>query len=102
LPYCLLMFEKEIILKEQLAARCLFQCSPARKLLANAGTLGISEQKSGIAKLCAEPLGVSIASSELRDRHLVVTALSGQDVQVVFCRSHDGRTTQGRSLPADQ
>ena len=23
------MFEKEIILKEQLAARCLFQCSPA-------------------------------------------------------------------------
>jgi hypothetical protein len=28
----LLMFEKEIILKEQLAARCLFQCSPARKL----------------------------------------------------------------------
>ena len=44
------MFEKEIILKEQLAARCLFQCSPARKLPANAGTLGISEQKSGIAK----------------------------------------------------
>jgi hypothetical protein len=39
LPYCLLMFEKEIILKEQLAARCLFQCSPARKLPANAGTL---------------------------------------------------------------
>ena len=29
------MFEKEIILKEQLAARCLFQCSPATKLLAN-------------------------------------------------------------------
>src|ERR1700722_2592963 len=27
LPYCLLMFEKEIILEEQLAARCLFQCS---------------------------------------------------------------------------
>jgi hypothetical protein len=26
------MFEKEIILKEQLAARCLVQCSPARKL----------------------------------------------------------------------
>jgi hypothetical protein len=25
------MFEKEIILKEQLAARCLLQCSPARK-----------------------------------------------------------------------
>jgi hypothetical protein len=23
-----LMFEKEIILEEQLAARCLFQCSP--------------------------------------------------------------------------
>jgi hypothetical protein len=33
------MFEKEIILKEQLAARCLFQCSPARKLPASAGTL---------------------------------------------------------------
>jgi len=31
-----LMFEKEIILEEQLAARCLFQCSPARKLPANA------------------------------------------------------------------
>jgi hypothetical protein len=30
------MLEKEIILKEQLAARCLFQCSPARKLPANA------------------------------------------------------------------
>jgi hypothetical protein len=29
LPYCLLMFEKEIILEEQLAVRCLFQCSPA-------------------------------------------------------------------------
>jgi hypothetical protein len=25
--YCLLVFEKEIILKEQIAARCLFQCS---------------------------------------------------------------------------
>jgi hypothetical protein len=33
------MFEKEIILKEQLAAQCLFQCSPARKLPANGGTL---------------------------------------------------------------
>src|SRR3984957_9485593 len=32
LPYCLLMFEKEIILKEQLAAPCLFQCSLTRKL----------------------------------------------------------------------
>jgi hypothetical protein len=31
------MFEKEIILKEQLAARCLFQCSVDRKLPANAG-----------------------------------------------------------------
>jgi hypothetical protein len=31
------MFEKEIILKEQLAARCLFQCSPAREWLANGG-----------------------------------------------------------------
>src|SRR5277367_4237040 len=30
LPYCLLMFEKEIILKEQLAARCFYQCSVAR------------------------------------------------------------------------
>src|SRR5690349_12984989 len=36
LPYCLLMFEKEIILEEQLTARCLFQCSPARKLAVNA------------------------------------------------------------------
>jgi hypothetical protein len=33
------MFEKEIILKEQLAARGLFQCSPARKLLASVGAL---------------------------------------------------------------
>ena len=32
LPYCLLMFEREIILEEQLAARCLFQCSVDRKL----------------------------------------------------------------------
>jgi hypothetical protein len=31
------MFEKEIILKEQLAAHCLYQCSPARKLPASAG-----------------------------------------------------------------
>jgi hypothetical protein len=30
------MFEKEIILKEQLAVRCLFQCSPAIKLPADA------------------------------------------------------------------
>src|SRR5260370_33326488 len=45
LPYCLLMFEKEIILKEQLAAPCLFQCSPARKLPANAGV--------GLSKVCA-------------------------------------------------
>jgi hypothetical protein len=44
------MFEKEIILKVQLAARCLFQCNWVGKLQANAGTLGISEQKSGIAK----------------------------------------------------
>ena len=29
MPCCLLMFAKEIILKEQLAARYLFQCSPA-------------------------------------------------------------------------
>src|SRR5579864_5547 len=35
LPYCLLMFEKEIILKEQLAVLCLFQCSVDRKLPAN-------------------------------------------------------------------
>ena len=34
-----MLFEKEIILREQLAARCLLQCSPARKLPANAGTL---------------------------------------------------------------
>jgi hypothetical protein len=33
------MFEKEIILKEQLAARRLLQCSPARKLPASAGKL---------------------------------------------------------------
>ena len=31
------MFEKEIILEEQLAARCLFQCSVAGKLPANGG-----------------------------------------------------------------
>jgi hypothetical protein len=30
---------KKSFLKEQLAARCLFQCSPAKKLPANAGTL---------------------------------------------------------------
>ena len=28
LPYCLLLFTKKIILKEQLVARCLFRCSP--------------------------------------------------------------------------
>jgi hypothetical protein len=33
------MFEKEIILKEQLAASGLFQCSPAGKLLAKGGAL---------------------------------------------------------------
>ncbi len=33
------MFEKEIILKEQLAARCLFQCSLDGKLPASASTL---------------------------------------------------------------
>jgi hypothetical protein len=33
------MLEKEIILKEQLAARCLLQFSPARKFPANAGML---------------------------------------------------------------
>jgi hypothetical protein len=32
------MFEKGIILEEQLAVRCLLQCSPARKLPAYAGT----------------------------------------------------------------
>jgi hypothetical protein len=32
LPYCLLMFEKEIILKEWVAVRCLFQCSLNGKL----------------------------------------------------------------------
>jgi hypothetical protein len=44
------MFEKEIILKEQLAVPCLFQCSVDGKLSASAGTSGISEQKSGVAK----------------------------------------------------
>jgi hypothetical protein len=39
------MFEKEIILDEQLAARCLFQCSPARKLPSNAGTLDVQAFK---------------------------------------------------------
>ena len=34
------MFAKEIILKEQLAARCLFQCSVDRKLPANAWHIG--------------------------------------------------------------
>src|SRR5207245_11312400 len=38
------MFEKQIILKEQLAARCLFQCSAARKLPASAGV--------GLLKVC--------------------------------------------------
>jgi hypothetical protein len=33
------MFAKEIILKKQLAAPCLFQCSVDRKLAANVGTL---------------------------------------------------------------
>jgi hypothetical protein len=33
------MFEKEIILKEQLTAPYLFQCSAARKLPANVGKL---------------------------------------------------------------
>src|SRR5271170_4328741 len=32
LPYCLLMFEKEIILEGQLGVRCLFQCSVGGKL----------------------------------------------------------------------
>jgi hypothetical protein len=38
------MFEKAIIFEEQLAARCLFQCSPARKLPASAGV--------GLLKVC--------------------------------------------------
>ena len=37
LPYRLLMLEKEIILKKQLAARCLLQCGVDRKLPASAG-----------------------------------------------------------------
>src|SRR6476659_9110733 len=47
LPYCLLMFEKEIMLKEELAARCLFQCSVAGKLPVNAGLLGIVNRNQG-------------------------------------------------------
>jgi len=48
------MFAKEIILEEQLAARCLFQCSVDRKLPANAGTLdieGLPEVGVGIPTL---------------------------------------------------
>lgn len=47
------MFDKEIILEEQLAARDLFQCSRTRELSANVGTLevqafkGRSEQGQG-------------------------------------------------------
>jgi len=36
LAILLLMFEKEIILEEQLAARGLFQCSPTRKMATSA------------------------------------------------------------------
>jgi esterase FrsA len=44
------MFEKEIILKEQLAARCLFQCSPvARKLPANVGNSLLASFAYGFA-----------------------------------------------------
>jgi hypothetical protein len=54
------MFAKEIILKEQLAARCLFQCSPARKLpglahlLLSRKTKFKGEKKSGPARLILE------------------------------------------------
>jgi hypothetical protein len=34
------MFEKEIILKEQLGVQSLFQCSVDRKVPGDAGTLG--------------------------------------------------------------
>ena len=39
----ILTSEKKVILKEQLAARCLLQFSPPRKLPANAGTFGLLE-----------------------------------------------------------
>src|ERR1700730_12829164 len=35
------MFEKEIILEEQFAARCLFQCSPARKIAGQRWHVGL-------------------------------------------------------------
>jgi len=50
------MFEKEIILKEQLAAPCLFQCSPARKFPANAGTLDEQAFKAKVSELKASQL----------------------------------------------
>src|SRR5271156_2339173 len=46
------MFEKEIILEEQLAASCLFQCSAARKLPANSG-VGLLKVWCRTGKGCA-------------------------------------------------
>jgi hypothetical protein len=50
------MFEKEIILEEQLAVRCLLQCSPARKLPANAGTLDVQAFKGKSERGQGQPL----------------------------------------------
>jgi hypothetical protein len=55
LPYCLLIFEKEITLKEQLAARSSSQFSPARELPANMvvkeGEIAVSGRIVGYSEL---------------------------------------------------
>jgi hypothetical protein len=50
------MFEKEIILKEQFAERCLSQCSPSRKLPANAGRLDVQAFKVKVSEVKASHL----------------------------------------------
>jgi hypothetical protein len=52
------MFEKEIILKEQLAACCRFQCSPARKLPGQRGTLDVQAFKGKSERDQGQPIGL--------------------------------------------
>jgi len=61
------MFEKEIILEEQLAARCLFQCSPARKLPANANQDRGFRAETAAVLVLIEDLQDGVVSDRLED-----------------------------------
>jgi hypothetical protein len=95
------MFEKEIILEEQLAARCLLQCSPARNLPANAGPLDVQAFKVKVSEVKASQLvrfGVRDIAGPTHASVACLVGLRHRFNQPRICSSHVLRLRRGSVL----